>query len=970
MCRIAGIFNPGSPNLKADIILMRDAMHRGGPDDAGLYLDENLPLALGHRRLALIDLSPSGHQPMEGADGNLQIIFNGEIYNYLELKKELSALGHRFKTQSDTEVILKAWQQWGAGCFNRFNGMFALALWDRKQQQIILARDHAGIKPIYFNIAGNRLIFASEIRAFKALDPYWPETPDWKIPYLSFGFLPEPFTTLLGVEPLPKGSYAVINLPDCSIKITEFHRFAFSIIITSEAEALTAIKETMDAAVQRHLISDAPIGLFLSGGIDSSLLTLIAHKYMGNNLKTLSIVFEDATLSEAYYQKLIIDKTGANHHSFLVTEKEFEESLPDILKAMDQPSNDGINSYFISKYAHQNGLTAVLSGLGADELFGGYNSFGWAGRINMIRSFPSFALKLADRLPFEKYKKLSALQHKNITGDYLANRGFFSQRQVSALLDISEKQIVDCLKKVAVPDVSGIKDPLNRVSAWETNIYMQNQLLKDTDYMSMWHGLEVRVPFLDKEIMQLAHNISPEIKYKPGIGKHLLIGAFKDILPKEIWDRKKQGFMFPYNAWFKNIYLNSSDTTYRKIQEDFKQNKLHYSRYWCFITSMPKEQIRYNAKKPKNVLFVNLAAFSITGGMEKFNRCFMYALQSLEHEGKITADAISFCDTASNPVYFPEEQYKGFNRNRVQFVVSLLLRAKKYDAVILGHINLSIPGLLIKIIYGKQKQVLVITHGIEVWGILNKPAQLLLKKADQILAVSNFTKNKIIERNGIPGAKIHIFPNTFDPFFAFPTDFKKPLFLKERYGINPGQKVVLTLTRISSSEKYKGYDLVLETLPSIKKLFPGLKYIIAGKYDEQEKNRIDRLVTQYQLQDTVVIPGFIADDEITAHYLLADVFIMPSKKEGFGIVFIEAMACGLPVIAGNLDGSVDALQNGQLGTLINPDSKIAIADSLTAALNLSSHSNGGEKQELQTNAVAAFGFSSYLKNLDTILSGL
>ncbi|HEX8462143.1 MAG TPA: asparagine synthetase B, partial [Segetibacter sp.] len=219
MCRIAGIFNPESSGLSHDIIVMRDSMKHGGPDGEGVYIDNELPLALGHRRLSLLDLTEAGHQPMEDLDGRLQIIFNGEIYNYVEIKEELVSVGHHFKTSCDTEVILKAYAEWGRKCFSRFNGMFAIAIFDKRSAELILARDHAGIKPLYYSLSKGKLFFASEIRAFTALHPAWKENEKWKIHFLTFGYLPEPITTLENVIPLKKGTIAVISLPSLIIEV-------------------------------------------------------------------------------------------------------------------------------------------------------------------------------------------------------------------------------------------------------------------------------------------------------------------------------------------------------------------------------------------------------------------------------------------------------------------------------------------------------------------------------------------------------------------------------------------------------------------------------------------------------------------------------------------------------------------------------------------------------------------------------
>ncbi|MEJ7828466.1 MAG: asparagine synthase (glutamine-hydrolyzing), partial [Segetibacter sp.] len=644
MCRIAGIVDLSNTyDLEPSITAMRDSMHRGGPDDAGILIDQNSRIAFGHRRLSLLDLSAAGHQPMHDNNTGNTIIFNGEIYNFLDIKSELSAKGYQFKTATDTEVILAAYHAYGTACFARFNGMFALAIWDKAARKIVLARDHAGIKPLYYHISNNHLVFASEIRAFKALKPGWPENEDWRIPFLTFGHLPEPFTTLQNVHPLQKGSFLEVELSTLNNRLTAFSKFELSNRVTNLEEAVRLVRDKLDVSVKRHLISDAPIGLFLSGGVDSSLLTLIANKYIGDNLKTLSIVFEDASLNEAPYQQLIIDKTNARHHSFLVTEKEFEEELPDILKAMDQPSTDGINSYFICKYARKYGLTAVLSGLGADELFGGYPSFNRTATFNLIQKFPASLIGLSEFSSKEKVRKLAFAKRKDLIGQYLFNRGSYSAGQVSKLLGVSKAHISEVLSQVRFNNLPAGTDERDKVSWIETNLYMQNQLLKDTDYMSMWHSLEVRVPFLDKELMEAAFSIAPKIKYDPKVGKHLLIKAFDDILPQAIWQRKKQGFTFPFYKWMRNVQIKSNDEQYDNVRRKYVDGDLHWSRYWGYLLSKDVGKIVYSEKKKQRILFLNLTAFSNTGGIEKFNRAFLKALTELEEEG-ISSSSMSLHD--------------------------------------------------------------------------------------------------------------------------------------------------------------------------------------------------------------------------------------------------------------------------------------------------------------------------------------
>jgi asparagine synthase (glutamine-hydrolysing) len=582
MCRIAGIFDPTARNLPERIVSMRDTMHRGGPDDAGLFVHSSLPLALGHRRLSLIDLSAAGHQPM--IDQELTIVFNGEIYNYLELRSTLKQYGHQFQTESDTEVILKAYRQWGVDAFEFFNGMFALAILDERSQQLILARDHAGIKPLYYYLDEQCLYFASEIRAFQQAGRSFEENPKWRSAFLTFGHLPEPITTLKNVVPLTKGTALLIDLPSLKTTVHRFFEWTFTGKLKNEDEALPLMRKTLEEAVERHLIADAPIGLFLSGGIDSSLLTLIASHTQKENLHTLSIIFNEKGFSEEKFQQLIIEQTGAKHQSFLVTKDVFNRHLADAMEAMDQPTLDGINTYFISMYAKTYGLKAVLSGLGADELFGGYPSFHQQKKMKYAQMMPSALLRSLQGFPDHRIRKISYAGMQNTAAEYLSYRGIFTPVSVARLLDTTQEEIENDLITLSAHYPIGTLENGNRVSWLETNFYMQNQLLKDSDFMSMWHGLEIRVPFLDKEVMMMAGAISESIKFKTTPPKYVLVNSFADELPEAIWKRKKQGFTFPFEGWLKeNEFVKPANQEEERSYRDFQKKKLSWGRYWCAL---------------------------------------------------------------------------------------------------------------------------------------------------------------------------------------------------------------------------------------------------------------------------------------------------------------------------------------------------------------------------------------------------
>jgi asparagine synthase (glutamine-hydrolysing) len=584
MCRIAGIasFYPVE-GREVKVNAMIKALAHGGPDDEGTYFDNQV--AFGHRRLSIIDLSKAGHQPMISADSQVVISYNGEIYNYKKLRSELEKSGRYFKTESDTEVILQAYLHWGVQAFDKFEGIFAFALYDKTFNKVLLVRDHIGVKPLYYSLADDQLIFASEVRAFKAIDQNWKENNDWKILFLAFGSIPQPYTTLNEVFQVPPGHYLELRLDNFKHSIIEYYfpqQGQTNTKATAE-ELLAEMKLTLNNAVRKNLISDAPIGIFLSGGVDSSLLTLLADQ-LQDGIKTISINFDEGKFDEYPYQKMVLERTrNVDHTSHRVTEHMFWDYLPDIWKAMDQPTIDGVNTYFVSKCAQRDGLKAVLSGLGADEIFGGYASFKRIRLIKTIRSFIPFKRTISNLLGLinPAYRRLMFLDLQGAVGDYLFLRGIHTPDSIAGLLEISEQVVYDTLKKVNITlhSSSGHKEYASQL---ESKIYMTNQLLKDTDGMSMWHGLEVHVPFLDIELLRKVETIPHLYRYSNSQYKYLITESHLDTLPKAIIHREKKGFTFPMATWLKNnpqrfremIHHNSSVD---HVIEGFENGKEHWS---------------------------------------------------------------------------------------------------------------------------------------------------------------------------------------------------------------------------------------------------------------------------------------------------------------------------------------------------------------------------------------------------------
>ena len=590
MCRIAGMLHAGMPVLQIEQVVrqMCDIQQHGGPDDEGLFTSAENHLVLGNRRLALIDLSQEGHMPMEYRQRYF-ITYNGELYNYQALRSELTGLGHRFSNHTDTEVILVSFAQWGPQAFSRLQGMFAFALFDSHDKELYIVRDAVGIKPLYFSQQDRSIVFASEIRAFRAVESCRESNPHWQVYMMAYGHLPEPVSTLKNVHPLPKGSYLKYNTVRHSCSLQSFKHYSYSHRLTGKQQVKEEVASLLDKAVKRHLVADAPLGVFLSGGLDSSILAVLAARYKKHDLNTLSIHFNESEFSEKRYQDLVIQQIGCQSHQYLLREDEFHHSFPGILQAMDMPSSDGINTWFISKYAGKQGLKAVLSGVGGDELFGGYPSFRRIQPARLIQQLPSPMIRLGRRSRFKKLNRMSYLRMDGIKGLYLFLRGHFSPYEIARQLDMKEKQVWAILQEHPVLMNAGdVLETSNQASWMEFNLYMQNQLLRDSDVMSMIHGVEIRVPFLDDDLIRMALRIDPAVKYEGARPKQILIDAFQHELPEQVWNRPKMGFSFPFSQWLgssqyvRDLMMQggkNSQTNYQK----FLKGKLHWSHLMSLV---------------------------------------------------------------------------------------------------------------------------------------------------------------------------------------------------------------------------------------------------------------------------------------------------------------------------------------------------------------------------------------------------
>ncbi len=563
MCGISGMYgHPLPSDTKGIVQKMNDSIAHRGPDDAGIYMDDYV--ALGHRRLAILDLSPAGHQPMFDASGKIAIVFNGEIYNFLEIRSQLSE--YNFKTQSDTEVILAAYLKWGVECLKRFNGMFAFALWNIETKELFIARDRLGVKPLYYTQKDGVLYFASEVRGLLASGKVARKiNRDVLAEYFTYQTVHAPSTLVKDVYMLMPGHYMLMKEGKVSIKRWWSARENYSKASEGKSyeEVCKNVYRLLMASVERRLISDVPFGAFLSGGIDSSAIVGLMSRVQQQPVRTFTIIFDEEGFSEAKYARLVADLFKTEHHEFRLTPEDFLKELPIALNALDHPSGDGPNSYIVSRITREAGITMALSGLGGDEFFAGYPVFNRSLQIQNMKwlfTIPKPIRKLAGAayaginsdITSDKMVQLLNQDDHTLNSSFPLSRQVGLPQHVKGLLGLKSLP-TDAIKEILATELSDGASQLpelSKVSIAEMSTYMQNVLLRDADQMSMAVALEVRVPFLDYELVEYVLGINDEFK-KPHFPKKLLVDSLQGLLPDEIVHRKKMGFVFPWNVWLK-----------------------------------------------------------------------------------------------------------------------------------------------------------------------------------------------------------------------------------------------------------------------------------------------------------------------------------------------------------------------------------------------------------------------------------
>ncbi len=624
MCGIVGFLSSKATNVpECDILRkMRDILIHRGPDDFGEFIrpiDGKAPFVFfGHRRLSIIDLG-TGHQPLSNEDGRIWVVFNGEIYNFRELRKELEDRGHQFRTQSDTEVIVHAYEEYKENCFRYFNGMFAVGIWDENGNRLVLARDRFGKKPLYYSSMNGTFLFASELKAIMAY-PIFPRKVDpvSLVKYLFFEFVPCPHTIFSEAKKIPAASYLILDRKGIEVKQywSPFDSGRTEKNL-SEADAELRILELLRDSVKRRLISDVPLGVFLSGGIDSSAVAALAQKEVPGKIKTFSIRFEDPSFDESKYASMASKYIGTEHHEQTMTPADLLSIIPNIPDILDEPMADAsiLPTYLLSQFTRGH-VTVALGGDGGDELFAGYPTYlahklanqyeRYLGFVHPAVNFLGNLLPVSDNnisFDFKVKRFLSGIGYPDGVRNSIWLGSFpFSQSQKALSPELLSQFSQDRLVEDIYLHERGYPydDQIAKLQYLDMKLYLQESILVKVDRASMACSLEVRAPFLDHELVEFVMRLPSEWKLRGFTSKHILKKAAQSWLPDEVIKRPKKGFGVPIAKWvkgeLKGLFLDllSPDRVKREsflnpeyvttlLQDHFANKKDNRKQLWTLL---------------------------------------------------------------------------------------------------------------------------------------------------------------------------------------------------------------------------------------------------------------------------------------------------------------------------------------------------------------------------------------------------
>lgn len=990
MCGIAGFIDAATPaDLRHDaVVRMCTAMTHRGPDDFGL--DAHGPATLGMRRLAIFD-PKNGRQPMTSADGRFRIVFNGAIYNFRALRDELRSAGFAFRTDCDTEVLLAAFIHWRERCLNRLRGMFAFAIWDAHDQSLFLARDPFGIKPLYYRHDSAQLLFASELNALLAAGAFPGEIdPHSVADYLAWFAVPAPRTIYRGIYSLRPGECATFRRGELEAHAAWSFRSVDRRAKTarSRREFERELRARLENTIAAHVVADVPVGAFLSGGLDSAVVVGLMARASSTRLKTFSIGLDERDLDESSHAELTARHFGTEHHTRRLTGADVARDLPAILAAFDQPTGDGINTFYASQAARAGGVTVALSGLGGDELFGGYPSFNDIPRL--ARLLPFWRLLPAPlRRPFlaglqrrgTRYHKLAdLLEHARTLPEICAlQRRVFSESRRADLLDPAVRDSLAPLSPHH-PELASLTTELaaaglfETISAWELRTYMADVLLRDSDVMSMRHSLELRVPFVDRPLVEWLARQPARFKDDREQPKSALARAVADLLPPGLAQRPKQGFALPFATWMRGELrpfldetfsdasvrrsgLFAPDAVQRYWRDYLAQNDARqWSRVWSLAVLLqfinrrpaipplrprpwpattiaapaplaPHIVARRSSRRPSaarhRTLLLAPEIFASEGGIPRMLQSYLKALCELAGP----ADAVRLLALNDEVVDSRDlrrssnarlTEWRVCSGSRRRFVRDALALSRGVDRIVCGHVAQLPVALAAKFAHPKINYSLV-AHGIEVWRPFTLPERLALRGAERIFCVSDFTRRELLRRCPLPDGRAVVLPNALDAWFTIAPGVP-------RAAVRP---VILAVTRLARADRYKGVDHLIQAMPAVRAHMPDATLRIVGRGDDLPY--LQGLANRLELRGAVEFLGFVDDRRMAEELRSCALFALPSEREGFGLVYLEAMANGRPCL-GARAGGVPEVITPDTGVLVEFGNVPAIAAACIDAL--------------------------------------
>ncbi len=964
------------------------AMFHRGPDDDGLASDG--PATIGMRRLAIFDPA-NGHQPMFTPDRRFTLVFNGAIYNFRELRADLAALGHVFHTQCDTEVLLMAYAEWGADCLARLRGMFAFAVWDRTRQTLFLARDPFGIKPLYYRHDGATLLFGSELNALISSGRFSPEIDPVSVTdYLAWQAVPAPRTIYRNVFSLRPGESATFHAG--KLDLTTSWRFRTIPNIHRPCrtydEFSRELRTRLDDTIRAHMLADVPVGAFLSGGLDSAVVAGLMTRMTGSRLRTFSIGFEEAAFSEIAEAEATARHIGTEHHNIILTGSRVAADVERILATFDQPTGDGINTYYVSQAAREGGVTAALSGLGGDELFGGYPNFRNIPRLaqwlpwwrRIPHSLRSPVLRRLDGGDVRQRKLADFLRHASDIHELASmQRRVFASDTARAILS-PETLLVAESRPVFHPEFANLADdlvdaaPQEIISAWELRTYMSDLLLRDSDVMSMRHSLELRVPYVDRYFIEWLWHQPAEFKYDAQYSKRSLREAASDVLPPALMQRQKRGFTLPFPLWMRGELRPFLDEVFSDKNVDRsglfartgvqslwrgyleRDDQREWSRVWSLAmllafagrrttavatapapievrsrhSTSPTEKLPVSApvRRParrRTTMLVTPEIFATAGGINRILQLYLKALCEFAEANNDGVKLLALNDPTMEAHdlrrYANEnlDEWRVCSRNKGRFVREALRMSRDVDIIVCGHIG-QLPVAWAASLINRRLRYALIAHGIEVWRPFSRIERLALKGATRIFCVSDFTRRELLKFCPLPEGRAVVLHNALDPFFK----------------IGPGvpyrdcAPVILTVSRLTYDDRYKGIADLITAMPEVRRAIPNAQLRIIGRGDDLP--RLQGIARNLGLLGTgVEFLGYVSDKLMAEEIHHCRLFAMPSRKEGFGLVYLEAMAHGRPCL-GARAGGVPEVITDESGLLVEYGDIRGIAEGCIAGL--------------------------------------